>query len=134
MIAATLLTLCLTGAPDVPDSIIAAVAMRETATLWRGRVVRAGARLVGAAGEVSAWQLSPGVLRGLHASLSRARSDSRYAEACARRWLAHLYAVTHSWATALAAYHRGLHATRSRSAVEYADDCLNLAALYQPAY
>lgn len=132
MITATLLTLCLTGAPDVPDAIIAGVAMRETGTVWRGRVVRAGAHLVGAAGEVSAWQLSPGVISGLHASLSRARSDSRYAEACARRWLAHLYAVTHSWSVALAAYHRGLRATHSKAALEYSSDVLNLSALYQP--
>jgi hypothetical protein len=130
MIAAVLLSLTFAGPPDVPDAIIFAVAMRETGTTWKDGMVRGGLPQVGAAGEVSAWQLAPSVLHDLGANGSRTRSDPRYAEQIARRWLAHLFAVTHSWRTALAAYHRGLRATTKASALQYADDCLNLAALY----
>ena len=128
--AAVILTLALMGPPSVPDSIIYAVAMRETGSEWRGHLVRRGREWVGS--DVSPWQLSRALLHDLGASVARASRDPAYAETIVRRWLAHLLAVTGSWPRALAAYHRGLRRTDTAAARQYADDCLNLAALYVP--
>ena len=116
----------------MPDSIIYAVAMRETGAVWSGSVVRVGLPDRRDGGDVSPWQLSRAVLLDMRASRTRARTDLRYAEQIARRWLAHLFNVTHNWRTALAAYHCGLRATQTRRAQSYADQCLNLAAIYNP--
>jgi hypothetical protein len=132
MVPAVLLTLAMTGPTDVPDAIIAAVALRETGSTWHGVLVQAGPRLVGKDGEVSPWQLSPAVLRDLKVSVARVRHSPRYAELVCRRWLAHLFLVCGSWPRALAAYHRGTHGTNRADAMQYAQDCLNLANVYRP--
>ena len=101
--------------------------MRETGSEWHGVLVRRGRQWVGS--DVSPWQLSRGLLHDLRISAARADRDPVYAEAVVRRWLAHLLQVTGSWPRALAAYHKGLRATDTPAARQYADDCLNLAAL-----
>lgn len=130
MIAATLLTLTLMGPPSVPDELVYAIAAKETGSVWRGRLVRRGLLDLGA--DVSPWQISRAVLHDLHASRSRAACDPVYAESLVRRWLAHLLRVAGSWPRALAAYHCGLRRADTAAAREYAQDCMNLAALYTP--
>ena len=128
--AASMLILFMSGPPDdVPDSIIYAIAMRESGYDWSPGMLRHIVR-VSSTGDVSPWQISPAVIRDLKANKARARTDARYAESLARRWLAHLFQVTRSWRQALAAYHAGLQARQTPRAQAYADQCLNLAALY----
>ena len=127
---AVLLSLLLTGAPDVPDSILASVAYRETAAIWRGHIIDPGDTWRGS--DTSPWQLSAAVLQDLHADRQRARQDFKYAEGLARRWLAHLYRICGTWPRAISAYHVGLRKADTARGRAYAGDVLALSALYVP--
>ena len=123
-------TLTLVGGPDVPDAIIAAVAMHETGSVWRGHLASGTPQWLGP--DMSAWQISRALLHDLHADPWQAGHDPVYAESIVRRWLAHLYAITRNWRSALGAYHSGLRHDHSAAARRYAQDCLNLAQIYVP--
>lgn len=121
------LVLCATApATEVPDRILHAIAEVETATDWHPGDGLTGPR--GSAQEASVFQLSPAVLRDLHApSASYVHSHPAIAEALTREWLARLYTREGSWAKALAAYHAGVRGWRRGR--DYARRVMAIAAI-----
>lgn len=115
------------------DQIVKAVAQVETGVRWidTGRIV--GRWSVGDAGEVSPWQLSPGLLQDLGKLDARWRihRDPVLAESLFRLSFTHLLGRTGSYVRALAAYHRGLHGAGGQEAQDYARRVLNLVESYQ---
>lgn len=117
------LALATADGADVPAWVVRGIAQVETGTDWRGIGDVRGSFSRGSIGEVGPWQLSPAVLRDLHAYDRRRRvhADVVLAESLTRAWLLHLYGVTGSWSEAVAAYHAGLGARRQPFATTYAD-------------
>lgn len=108
---------------DVPDWCLRGIAQVETGTEWRGMGDVRGTWSRGDLGEVGPWQLSPAVLRDLHAYDRRFRvhADPVFAESLTRAWLLHLYGATGTWPEAIAAYHAGLGARHRPYAIDYAN-------------
>lgn len=117
-------------AVEVPDRIVAAVAMIETGAHWKDTGNIKGAWAYGNAGEISHWQITSAVLDDLGLSSSARRkvaTNPVYAESVFRLWYSRLLARTGSHEEALAAYHRGLGGRHRRDAREYARRVLNLS-------
>ncbi len=108
---------------EVPAWCIRGIAAVETGTDWRdiGDVRGTWSRCD--IGEVGPWQLSPAVLRDLHAYDRRFRvhADPVLAESLTRAWLLRLYGVTRSWPQAVAAFHAGLGRRTESFATTYAE-------------
>lgn len=129
---ALLLIGALVTAADVPDRIVAAVAMVETGATWRDTGDIKGKWTHGDAGEISHWQITGAVLEDLGLSAAQKRkiaSDTVYAESVFRLWYSGLLRKTGSHAEALAAYHRGLGGRTRRDARDYAARVLALASV-----
>src|SRR3954467_14068089 len=109
-------------AQDVPDWCLRGICAVESGCDWRSTGDVRGRWDRGAIGEVSCFQLSPAVLRDLHAYDRRHRvhADPVFAESLTRAWLLRLYGVTGSWPEACAAYHAGLGRRAESFAVTYA--------------
>ncbi len=110
-------------AVECPDWAIRGICAVESGCDWRSTGDVRGKWIRGDAGEVSCFQLTPAVLRDLHAYSRRFRvhADPVLAESLTRAWLLHLYGVTGSWMEATAAYHSGLGNRRQRYAISYAE-------------
>lgn len=116
-------------AAETPDRIIAALVQVESGCEWRGIGNIKGTWARGADGEVSPFQLAPAALTDMGVTNhARVHRDPVYAESLARLWLSRCYAKHGNWPQALAAYNAGSR-YRSRSARDYADRILNLAAV-----
>ncbi len=111
------------------DQITAAVCQVESGCFYHGPGQVSGRWSVGQYGETGHWQISPMVLRDLHATKAQAR-DVVTCESLFRRWYTHLLVETGSHYEALAAYHRGLRGRTRADAKDYAQRCLNLAATF----
>lgn len=116
-------------ASEVPDRIVAAVAMVETGATWRDTGDIKGAWKHGDAGEISHWQITGAVLSdlGLSHKAAKIASSPVYAESVFRLWYSRLLLRTGSHAAALAAYHRGLGGRHRKDARAYAERVLNIA-------
>lgn len=133
LLAICLFALVLIGAvvtaAETPDRIIAALVQVESGCEWRGIGNIKGTWARGADGEVSPFQLAPAALTDMGVTNhARVHRDPVYAESLARLWLSRCYAKHGNWPQALAAYNAGSR-YRSRSARDYADRILNLAAV-----
>lgn len=116
-------------AAETPDRIIAALVQVESGCEWRGIGNIKGTWARGADGEVSPFQLAPAALTDMGVTNhARVHRDPVYAESLARLWLSRCYAKHGNWPQALAAYNAGSR-YRSRSARDYADRILSLAAV-----
>lgn len=117
-------------AVEVPDRIVAALVQVESGCTWHGIGDIRGRWSRGAAGEVSAFQLTEAALTDMGAlgKRDRVHRDPVLAESLARLWLSRGYRLHGNWADALAWYNRQSD-YRSASARDYAQRILNLASV-----
>lgn len=117
-------------AQEIPDAIVAAVAMVESGSTWVDTGDVRGGWKRGEYGEISHWQFTDAVLADLGLTAIQKRkvaSDPVYAESVFRLWYSRLLLRTGSHAMALAAYHRGLGGRHRKDARDYAERALNIA-------